>query len=401
MEVNLAATELTNLVQIGEHELMLDDLELCELACNVLSHLQLEKPIIAQHPSARTLLQMCYSMMSDYLRQPAELACVGDQAHGIIWACANKLSGRIEFRLIDLDQFHEVTGSRIYATEPEVAASWLKGMLSASASKLPFDSLIELREGLQAAINSRINGDRLIAEANSFLMSAFSALAARNRAPALQCQIAAFEDDDLDRLERFCDQHKQLGLLPAQMLKVGIEVANLKVAASNVVLKLANDLLGALNAQSFAAVNARAYHDGYAEPPTRKTLNSIRNKSIGLFAAALGTIEGQLKSNLMSATLLNLRMANVDNDHSAQQMVELVLAVAQGQLDTQSMFTLDDEAIKNLRFCADQWWRLLLVETMRDNGLLAVVTSGKDAGRARQFDGTQKYWFPIRQRQLR
>ena len=76
------------------------------------------------------------------------------------------------------------------------------------------------------------------------------------------------------------------------------------------------------------------------------------------------------------------------------QIVELVLAIAQGQVDTQSMFTLDDKAVKNIRFCADQWWRMLLTETMHDNGLIAVVTSGKDAGRARQYDGTPEVLVP-------
>jgi hypothetical protein len=65
------------------------------------------------------------------------------------------------------------------------------------------------------------------------------------------------------------------------------------------------------------------------------------------------------------------------------------------------MFTLDEKAITNVRFVADEWWRLLLTETMHDNQLIALATSGKDAGRARQYDGMQRHFYPIRQRQLR
>jgi hypothetical protein len=38
-----------------------------------LSHLQMEQPVGTAHPSLRTMLQMSYSMLAEYLRQPAEL----------------------------------------------------------------------------------------------------------------------------------------------------------------------------------------------------------------------------------------------------------------------------------------------------------------------------------------
>ncbi len=58
MNVTIRPTELSNLVTIGEDEVLLDDFELVELVANVLSHFELERPIGAQHPSLRTMLQM-------------------------------------------------------------------------------------------------------------------------------------------------------------------------------------------------------------------------------------------------------------------------------------------------------------------------------------------------------
>ena len=83
MNTTIQATELTNIVQIGEDELLLDDLDLVELVVNVLSHHQMERPIGATHPSLRTMLQMSYSMMADYLRQHYPSA-------------VNRLVGRLE-----------------------------------------------------------------------------------------------------------------------------------------------------------------------------------------------------------------------------------------------------------------------------------------------------------------
>ena len=81
------------------------------------------------------------------------------------------LTGKVEFRVLDLDEANEVIGSRIYAVEPAMAATWLKSMLGAAAPKLPFDQLIEIRESLSDCIQSRISGDAPVEQPNSFIMN--------------------------------------------------------------------------------------------------------------------------------------------------------------------------------------------------------------------------------------
>ena len=51
-------------------------------------------------------------------------------------------------------------------------------------------------------------------QASSFMLNAYAAIAARNKAPALKAQLAALSDSDYDRLERFCTKHPQLNLEP-------------------------------------------------------------------------------------------------------------------------------------------------------------------------------------------
>ena len=155
------------------------------------------------------------------------------------------------------------------------------------------------------------------------------------------------------------------------MLKVAIELEQLRTATMNMVVKLANDLFNSLNTQDFA-VSAKAHTGLSAVLPTRQTVASLSHRSTKLFSQALDTIETQIKAKLMAETMVNIKMARVDTEYSARQIVELVLAIAQNQIDTRSMFTLDETAVQNLNFAADEWWRLVLVETLHDNGLLAV-----------------------------
>ena len=100
------------------------------------------------------------------------------------------------------------------------------------------------------------------------------------------------------------------------MLKVGIELETLRVATGNMVVKLGNDLFNTLNTQTFA-VHARDHHDMAAALPTRRTIAALSNRSSQLFSQALDAIETQVKARLMAETMLNIKMARVDNDHTA------------------------------------------------------------------------------------
>ena len=129
MNLDIRSLELSNLLTIDEHELLFDNDELIELFASVLSHVTMTKPPGLQTPERRSILQRCHQMLASYLGQSVERAAVEDRAQGIVWTAYNSLTGRIEFRVIDVDEFNDVIGSTIYATEPETAATWLKTML--------------------------------------------------------------------------------------------------------------------------------------------------------------------------------------------------------------------------------------------------------------------------------
>lgn len=400
MNLDIRSLELSNLLTIDEHELLFDNDELIELFASVLSHVTMTKPPGLQTPERRSILQRCHQMLASYLGQSVERAAVEDRAQGIVWTAYNSLTGRIEFRVIDVDEFNDVIGSTIYATEPETAATWLKTMLSTVSGRLPFDSLIHIREHLDERIKSRISGDAMKEEANSLFLNIFAQIAQHNKAPALECQLVAFKDSDHEMLEAFCKRHPQLALEPAKVLRAAIDIENLHVAAMNVIVKLSNDLLNSLNTQSFAFM-AREHTGIGAEMPTRRTIAALANKSGKLFSEALYMIESKIKSHLMSETQVTVTMGRVDTEYSARQMVELVLAIAQNQIDNHSTFQLDEKAVKNVGFAVDEWWKLICVETLADNNLLALSTVGKDAGRARPYEGTVRFWYPIPKRRLR
>ena len=64
MNLTIQPTELSNRVQIDEDELLFDDLELAELVASVLSHLQMQRPVGAAHPSLRSMLATSYAALA-------------------------------------------------------------------------------------------------------------------------------------------------------------------------------------------------------------------------------------------------------------------------------------------------------------------------------------------------